>query len=301
MFFGFLNVLKPSGLTSQQVVQRIRRLVGRIKVGHTGTLDPLATGVLPLCLGPATRLADYVSNMGKTYRARLQLGFVTDTYDREGQVLAVNSARSITEAMICNAVQSFAGPIMQVPPMYSAIKRHGRPLYELARQGIEIEREPRQVHIYKIEIISLEQIGTDHPLVEIEVSCSKGTYIRSLVHDLGKQLGSGAMLTELVRTRVGMFTLDNGYDLARLEAMTSEEIRNSLISVAQVFPLWPKLILNAEQAGKAEHGNSFRYTMNKKLEEAERILLYNREGRLLAVARAEEDGYLQPVMVFREG
>ncbi|AVX31136.1 MULTISPECIES: tRNA pseudouridine(55) synthase TruB [unclassified Carboxydocella] len=302
MHFGFLNVLKPAGLTSQQVVQRVKKKTGKIKIGHTGTLDPLATGVLPLCLGPATRLAEYVSNMGKKYRAQLQLGIETDTYDREGSVIAETTASHITGEMIVLALQTFEGQIMQVPPMFSAIKRQGKPLYELARQGIVVEREARPVEIYQIKLAKIEQLGSDHPLVEIEVHCSKGTYIRSLVHDLGQKLGTGAVMTALERTEVGIFNLKNGLALEELEEMDGDQIKDYLFSVEQVFPDWPVVIVSAEEARKVENGNRINLPYTKTFpDQAERILLCNQQGRLLAVAKSIENGHLQPVIVFREG
>ena len=202
--FGFLNINKPRGMTSHDSVAQARRSLGIKKVGHAGTLDPLATGVLILCLGGATRLSAYVMDTNKCYRATVRLGIETDTYDAEGTVLRECDASGITQADVERLLPSFEGEIEQLPPMYSAIKRQGRKLYELARAGQTVEREPR-----KVSILRLHLADWSPPLMTLEVTCSAGTYIRSLAHDLGEALGVGASLAALERTASGGFSIED--------------------------------------------------------------------------------------------
>lgn len=199
--FGLLNIHKPQGPTSHDIVARVRRGTRVKKVGHAGTLDPMATGVLVLCVGPATRLSEYVMGSPKTYRARVLLGTETDTYDAEGEVIARNPAE-VSEATLVAALDRFRGTIQQIPPMYSAIKQGGQKLYELARAGQDVERPARTVTIYRLALVAFE-----FPLVELEIECSPGTYVRSLAHDVGQAVGVGGHLAALQRTASGQFTL----------------------------------------------------------------------------------------------
>lgn len=209
---GILVVNKPEGITSFDVVRRVRRVFQTRKVGHGGTLDPLATGVLPVAVGHGTRLLEYLMDGEKIYRARLRLGLVTDTQDSQGAVLAEQSWSGITVAQVRDVIHAALGEHDQLPPMYSALKHQGQPLYKLARQGVEIERQPRRITIYAIEILSCEL-----PEVEFEVTCSKGTYVRTLIHDFGQQLGCGAIMTTLQRTAAMPFKLEQSIDYAQLE------------------------------------------------------------------------------------
>ncbi len=209
---GILNIDKPAGMTSHDVVAAIRRASKEQRVGHAGTLDPLATGVLLVCIGSATRIIEHLQDHPKKYRADIHLGVTTDTYDAEGQVTYRAPSVDIDRAQVEEALAGFRGTIQQVPPMYSALKREGRPLYELARAGLEVEREPRTVEIFRLEITDWKP-----PIIQMEVECSKGTYIRSLAHDLGKKLGVGAHLRGLVRLASGRFTLDGAESLATVE------------------------------------------------------------------------------------
>lgn len=214
--FGFLNVDKPLGLTSHDVVAKLRRAAktqygSAVKIGHAGTLDPLATGVLVICLGQATRLSEYVMDTTKKYRARVHLGVSTTTYDAEGEVTAQHDAGFVSRDLVVSTLTRFVGDIEQIPPMYSAIKQGGRKLYELAREGKTVERAARSVRID-----SLDLIEWDWPECTLEVTCSAGTYIRSLAHDLGEVLGCGAHLTALTRTASGNFLLENASSLELL-------------------------------------------------------------------------------------
>ncbi|RMD94751.1 MAG: tRNA pseudouridine(55) synthase TruB [Calditrichaeota bacterium] len=206
-----INLNKPPGWTSFQVVKAVRRLV-KTKVGHAGTLDPFATGVLIVCTGNATKQINLFMDYEKEYLATLELGKITDTYDCTGVVLEEKKPPEVKLDQLQNVCEKFEGEINQVPPMYSAVKIRGTRLYKLARKGIIVEREPRKVRIKKIEIVSY-----DHPLVTLRVICSKGTYIRSLAHDIGKELGYGAHLKSLIRTRIGPYHIDNSLSIKEFE------------------------------------------------------------------------------------
>ena len=199
---GILLIDKPQGLTSHDVVARVRRLLRTRRVGHTGTLDPMATGVLPVAVGQATRLVEFIMSGEKTYRATMKLGFITDTQDADGQIVERRTVAPHCLERLPEVLPRFTGDIEQIPPMYSAIKRNGVALHRLARQGVDVDRPPRPVHIARIDILR-----TVEEEVELEVTCSKGTYIRTLVHDIGEALGPGAHLTRLCRTRSGSFSL----------------------------------------------------------------------------------------------
>jgi tRNA pseudouridine55 synthase len=221
---GILNIDKPAGKTSYGVVARVKRLTGERRVGHAGTLDPDATGVLPVCLGKGTRVVEYLSGAAKTYRAAIELGAATDTYDAAGKVIQRGDPSGIDRAKLESALAPFRGTIRQTPPMYSAIKHRGQPLYKLARAGISIERRSRPVTIHRLEIT-----GWQPPVVTLEIECGKGTYIRSLAHDLGQALGCGAFLKSLVRTRYGPFDIKEAVSLPQLEEALREGSRERLL------------------------------------------------------------------------
>ena len=221
---GILNINKPSGITSFGVVSLVKRLSGERRVGHAGTLDPAATGVLPVCLGQGTRVIEFLVDTTKAYRAEIELGVTTDTYDAEGRVTQQGDTTGIGRIQLESALVSFCGQIQQVPPLYSALKHQGKPLYELARAGIAVELRSRPVSIHQLELIdwqpcspSLLNSGRRAPSVTIEVVCSKGTYIRSLAHDLGQLLGCGAHLRNLIRLRCGLFDIKEAVSLPQLE------------------------------------------------------------------------------------
>ncbi len=199
-----INLNKPSGVTSHQAVTGVKRLLGVKKAGHTGTLDPAATGVLLICLNEATKVSRFLLNMDKRYRARVKLGEKTDTYDAQGTVIEQSDISALTEKDVIRAVRMFEGSITQKPPMYSAVKVRGRKLYELARKGVEVERLERRVHIYELRVS-----GFDLPYFDLEVLCSKGTYIRTLCDDIGSVLGTGAVLYSLERSAIGPFEIKN--------------------------------------------------------------------------------------------
>ena len=234
MLSGLFNIDKPRGVTSHHVVERVRGITGQQKVGHAGTLDPLATGVLPVALGKATRLVEYLVDAGKAYRATLVLGATTDTYDREGTITPTENVVMPSEGEVEKALGAFRGEIEQLPPMHSAVKVRGRKLYELAREGTEIERAPRHITITRLDLEAY-----DPPSMTLYVECSKGTYIRSLAHDLGMALGTGAYLDALVRTRHGPFTLESAITLEALERAFNEGTwRQCLYTLESMLAGW---------------------------------------------------------------
>lgn len=247
---GILNLNKPPGMTSFGVVARVKRLSGEKHTGHAGTLDPLATGVLPVCLGQATRVIEYLFAETKTYRAEVELGKSTDTYDSTGTITRITDAAAITQAMVEKALAGFRGTILQIPPMYSAVKHQGKPLYELARSGIEVERKSRTAHIIKLEIT-----GWQPPVVTLDIDCGKGTYIRSLAHDLGEALGCGANMKSLVRLRVGPFRIEEALTLPALEeAFQRGNGQVHLFPVDYVLLAYNAVVVNQEQQCALIHG-----------------------------------------------
>ena len=239
---GVINIYKNTGMTSFDVVAMVRRVAKMKKVGHTGTLDPAASGVLPVCLGKATKIIDYIMENKKVYRVNLKLGMVTDTYDLEGEVLREEDASHITKDEILNCINSFVGTIDQVPPMYSALKQNGVRLYELARQGIEVHREARKITIYSIENIKIE--SNDN--IQMDVCCSKGTYIRSLCYDIGEKLNVGATMTALERIQNGTFTKEEAINI---EDLTEELLEKHIISIEKALDSFEKITVN-EKFGK---------------------------------------------------
>jgi tRNA pseudouridine55 synthase len=252
---GVLVVDKPVGLTSHDVVQIIRRGTNIRRAGHTGTLDPRASGVLVILIGPAVRLSEYVSASDKRYQATIRLGVSTDTYDAEGEyiepVRPTISVRDITEAQFQDALMQFVGEIKQVPPPYSAVKVQGRKAYEIARNGEEVELEPRTINVYSLDLLEWSP-----PEAVVDVFCSSGTYVRSLANDLGKALGCGAHLVGLRRTKSGRFTLRDAVPLRRLqEAFTAGDWYKYLIPAAEALGDWPMIELDADQVELVRHGH----------------------------------------------
>jgi len=209
---GILNINKPGGKTSFSIVAMVKRLSGERRVGHAGTLDPMATGVLPICLGQGTRIIEFLVDTTKAYRAQIELGVATDTYDASGKITRKEDPSGVTQAQLESALASFCGLIRQIPPMYSAVKYHGKRLYELARAGIEVERKSRLTKIHHLKLIDWHP-----PVGTIEVVCDKGTYIRSIAHDLGQLLGCGANLKSLIRLRCGPFDVRDAVSMPQLE------------------------------------------------------------------------------------
>ena len=248
---GVLVIDKPIGLTSHDVVQIVRRGTGIRRAGHTGTLDPRASGVLVVLIGPAVRLSEYVSASDKRYQATIRLGSTTDTYDSEGMVTSETPANHITEEQFDEILQTYVGEIEQVPPPYSAVKVKGRKAYEMARKGEEVKLEPRKIQVYSLDILEW-----DPPEVVIDAYCSSGTYVRSLANDLGEFLGTGAYLIGLRRTKSGRFTLREAVPLRRLkEAFEAGDWYKFLIPAADALGDWPMVELDGDQVELVRHGH----------------------------------------------
>jgi tRNA pseudouridine55 synthase len=249
---GILNIYKEPGYTSHDIVARLRGIVRQKKIGHTGTLDPEARGVLPVCLGRATKVCDLLTDHDKTYQAVLLLGTVTDTQDTTGEILSRQEV-TVTKAQVTECILGFVGKQQQIPPMYSALKVGGKKLYELARQGIEVERKPREIEITSIMV---DQI--DLPRVTLTVSCSKGTYIRTLCHDIGAALGCGGCMESLLRTRVGSFDAADAITLACVEELVrADALGDVLIPTDRVFEGLEAVHLTAEGSRLVHNGNPF--------------------------------------------
>ena len=248
---GILNINKPTGMTSHDVVAIVRKISGESRVGHAGTLDPMATGVLLVCIGQATRVAEYLTDHDKKYRARVRLGIETDTYDAKGAVVAEQEVH-VSREQVEEALRGFVGKISQMPPAYSAIKQNGVPLYKLARQGVEVETVARNVEIYSI---ALNEFAA--PDLEIEIHCSKGTYIRSLAHDLGAKLGAGAHLTALTRTMSGHFSLDTAITLDQLrDAFAQNYVEQFLNPLDEALLQFEAIVVEPGIVKRIQQGNA---------------------------------------------
>ena len=297
MYNGIINIYKESGFTSHDVVAKMRGICKQKKIGHTGTLDPEAQGVLPVCLGSGTKLCDMLTDKDKEYVAELLLGIKTDTQDMTGQILCEKEPVR-DEELIRACVQSFQGEYMQVPPMYSALKVNGKKLYELARAGKEVERQARPVTIHEIGILEM-----NIPEVFIRVSCSKGTYIRTLCHDIGRKLGCGGTMSALKRTRVGEFTLDRALTLRCLQGLKEKNLLESVVcSVDECFARYPALHVAGEHQKLIDNGNSFypSQTLEKeKHPEGQWVRVYNEEGRFYGIYAFENSRHwYKPVKMF---
>jgi tRNA pseudouridine55 synthase len=247
--FGLLNLYKPPGPTSHDMVARVRRGTREKKVGHAGTLDPMAAGVLVVCLGPAARLSEYVMASPKLYHARVRFGIETDTYDAEGEIVAENP-NPVTQEAVESALQAFRGEIKQVPPMYSAIKQGGRKLYDLARAGQEVERSARTVTIFRLDLT-----GWEPPFADLEIHCSPGTYIRSLAFDLGRAVGVGAHLAALERAASGSFTSEDAVRWPDFEAaMQAGTWRDYLLPPDRALAACPAVHLSPAETDYVRHG-----------------------------------------------
>lgn len=284
---GVINVIKNTGMTSFDVVAKIKKIARQKKVGHTGTLDPEASGVLPVCLGKATKIIDYIMENKKTYRVSFKLGVVTDTYDLEGKVVSECDASHITEENIRTSISKFIGDIKQVPPMYSALKQNGVRLYELARKGIEVEREARSITIHSIENISID---INLKEITMDVCCSKGTYIRSLCYDIGEDLKVGATMTALCRIQNGEFSLEKGVNI---EDLTPENIENYLVSIEDALKGFDKVMVNSRFTKLLVNGvNVFDTRMYiEPVEEGKLYRVYDDKGLFLGLGKKDKTGF----------
>ena len=301
MINGIVNVYKEKGYTSFDVVAKLRGILKTRKIGHTGTLDPDAEGVLPVCLGKATKVCDLLTDKNKEYEAVMLLGKVTDTQDITGTVLR-EAPVAVTEDEVREAVMGFVGDYMQIPPMYSALKVNGKKLCDLARQGVTVERAPRPVQILSTEILSV-----DLPRVHMRVECSKGTYIRTLCQDIGEKLGCGACMESLLRTRVSEFALQDALRLSEIEELVkkeSEEAYSFVRPVDSVFLQYKKAVIRKEFNKLLYNGNRMAKSMFVVYDsewEQEQIRVYDEEGRFIGIYRFDpERGDFKPVKLFME-
>ncbi len=297
MINGILNVYKEAGFTSHDVVAKLRGICRQKKIGHTGTLDPEAVGVLPVCLGSGTKLCDMLTDKSKEYEAVLLLGQVTDTQDVTGTVLEEHEV-TVDEEQAVEAIRSFVGAYEQIPPMYSALKVNGKRLYELARAGKEVERKGRRVEIHSIEILSVSL-----PEITFRVACSKGTYIRTLCHDIGQKLGCGGTMKSLKRTRVGIFTIDGALKLSQLEELAAQGLlEEKVIPVEAMFAELPALTVKDAFARLIENGNAFypgQAEESVRTPDGGQVRVYDRKGRFYGIyAFSEEKERYQPVKMF---
>ena len=296
MIHGIINVYKEKGYTSHDVVAKLRGIAGQKKIGHTGTLDPDAEGVLPVCLGKATKVCELLTDKDKTYRAVLFLGQTTDTQDASGMVLETSDISNLNESQVTEAVQSFVGEYAQIPPMYSALKVDGKKLYELAREGKTVERKARNVKIHSIKILRV-----DLPRVEMEVSCSKGTYIRTLCHDIGEKLGVGGCMESLLRVRVGRFVLADSLRLSEIQkAKEDGNLEKILQPIDSVFEQYRAVRIRSDQEKRLQNGNSFRKTDRlQNYDDQEMVRVYDSNGHFAAVNRyVEKDHEFRIVKMF---
>ena len=294
---GLLLLDKPQGLTSNAALQRAKRLFGAAKAGHTGALDPLATGVLPLCFGETTKFSQYLLDSDKCYRTTYQLGAFSTTGDSEGELLDECDASGVTREDVSSALESFRGDIMQVPPMYSALKHEGQPLYKLARAGIEVERKSRPVTIYELNLLDFRP-GRAAEL-DLEILCSKGTYIRSIAEDLGKSLGCGAHVTALRRTIAGGFELSQCTKLESIEELLADEgeqaLDQLLLPVDAPVESLPSVILEADSAYYFSQGNPVMDHQALKVGvEGDLVRVFDVDDRFLGLGFLDDEGRVAP-------
>ncbi len=289
---GFLNVNKPRGKTSFSIVAQVRKLTGEKRVGHAGTLDPLATGVLPICIGQAARLVEYISDFNKTYRAEIELGITTDTYDAEGKILQKVDANYVTRQMVEEVLGSFRGEIIQETPAFSAVKYHGKPSYALTRKGIKVTPKTRLARIERIEIVDWRP-----SLVTLEIDCGKGTYIRSIANDLGRKLGCGAYLKNLVRLRYGVFNIVDALTIEQVEEACQIGFWQQLLyPMDSVLSIFPSAVIGEDTERTLCNGNAISL---KDCQSNTLCRVYNYCGNLVAVVRFEPERNLwQPEKVF---
>nr|WP_081300531.1 tRNA pseudouridine(55) synthase TruB [Clostridium beijerinckii] len=282
---GVLNIFKNKGMTSFDVVRKIKFLANEKKVGHTGTLDPEATGVLPVCLGKATKTIDYIMNSNKVYEVKFLLGVKTTTYDLEGEILEKNEIDHIKNDEVSEVALSFIGEYDQVPPMYSALKKNGVRLYELARKGIEVEREARKVRIFNISDLKIEL-----PYVYMKVACSKGTYIRSLCYDIGEKLKVGAAMAELNRSETSIF---KQVDSVNIDDLTKENIQDYIMTIEDALSFYPKITVKSTFTKLLINGVKVfdKRLTNEKREKNVLYRVYDSEGTFIGIGKQDDDGF----------
>lgn len=302
MIDGMINVYKERGFTSHDVVAKLRGILKQKKIGHTGTLDPDAEGVLPVCLGKGTRLCDLLTDKDKTYEATLLLGIETDTQDIGGSILSQKPVMATGEQILA-AVQSFVGTYDQIPPMYSALKVDGKKLYELAREGREVERKARRVIIYQIDAGDIVHLEQNRVELKLTVQCSKGTYIRTLCHDIGQKLGCGGCMSELIRISVGMFKLDQALKLSQIEqAVSQQRIIDHIFSVESFFAELPQVYTRPEADRLIHNGNAL-YAKNLQQADAaadgQQYRIYDSQAQFVGIYQfSQHDQLFKVVKMF---
>ena len=293
--FGILNINKPAGCTSFDVVAKLRRILKIKQIGHTGTLDPIATGVLPICLGKATKLIQYFEDSSKAYRAYAKLGLRTDTYDREGVILEENEVVLDIEK-IKETLKTFQGEITQTPPMHSAVHYKGKRLYEYARNNIEIEDIPkRQVTVNSIDFVEIQEANSKNPILVFDVDCSSGTYIRSIINDMGNLLGYGAMMDGLIRTRAGAFSITDSCTIDNIEVIFQNNSLNDILTNPRSFLKFQDVIITDEELQRVKNGNYFFVQQEKFVENEIVKIVYNEE---LVGIGSYRDNKIQPKNIF---
>lgn len=295
---GILNIYKEQGFTSHDVVAKLRGICKQKKIGHTGTLDPDAVGVLPVCLGKATKVCDLLTDKDKTYEAVLQLGVVTDTQDMSGEILSKQEV-SVSREEIEEAVMSFVGDYDQIPPMYSALKVNGKKLYELAREGKVVERKARRITIHEIEI---SKINMEQKTVTMTVSCSKGTYIRTLCHDIGEKIGCGGAMATLKRTKVSSFMIQDSLTLSEVEELVKAgTIEEHLVKVDSLFASLPAVTVSKKYQKYVDNGNKIQIsflTEPVRTSPNQEFRVYDEDQRFVGIFEAENRKTLKPKKMF---
>ena len=297
---GVLVLNKDQGMTSNFALQKVKRIFNARKAGHTGSLDPLATGVLPICFGEATKFSSFFLNASKKYHATIVLGIETDTYDSEGIVVKKTVSRDVSESHVQNVINKFEGELLQIPPMYSALKYKGKPLYKLARKGINMERSPRNVSIYEIELLQFRE--KEHVEIDIFVHVSKGTYIRSLAHDIGKALGYGAHISSLHRTGAGKFMENDSYKIDDIEIIKEsgglESLDTKLLSLENVMREDDLVEVTSEMGISFCLGQSVNVKENfRKDQEGDIVRVFDDKGTFLGTGCCQENGIISPKRV----
>ena len=284
---GVLNVHKPTGPTSHDVVDEVRRIFGQKRVGHAGTLDPMASGVLVVCLGKATRVVEYLMGAPKEYRARMALGVTTDSQDSTGSVIEERNASSITREMVEEAARAFVGKIEQIPPMVSAVKHEGKRLYKLAREGKTVDRPPRRITVHSIEVAAFSP--SPIPNCELSVRCSSGTYIRTLCADIGERLGCGAHMSMLERTAVGRFRIEDAITPDDLRATKSRgELEGAVIAISDALSDMPAVTLDAGDEARALHGLAAQCVTSA--DDGATVRMLSPDGGLIGLGRVSRAG-----------
>jgi tRNA pseudouridine55 synthase len=294
---GILLLDKPLGISSNQALQKIRYLFNAKKAGHTGNLDPLATGVLPICFGQASKVSAFLLDSNKRYTCTAELGTTTTTGDKEGEVLQTREIPTLSKQQVLTVLDQFKGEIQQTPPMYSALKHNGQPLYKLARQGIEVERKARTIHILELNLIEYKSNS-----ITLDVLCTKGTYIRTLAQDIGEQLGCGAHLSQLRRTEVEPFDCTKLYTIEDLQLLSQDKkekaLLNTLLPIDSALIKHPRITLSIDETKRIQNGLK---VAREDIPDSAMIRLYQENGAFLGIGRHASDHQLAPKRLMKTG